>query len=81
MKAQRFGSGYNRGVVTYNFDPDRWFEIQRLALDARRGRGELDEAGYQQALEQLEARYEEMTSRLDKPFDLPPASPRDKGGG
>jgi hypothetical protein len=56
--------------MTYNFDPDRWFEIQRLALDAKRDRGELTEEGYQAVLDDLELRYEQMTSRLDKPFDL-----------
>ncbi len=31
--------------MTYNFDPDRWYENQRLALDAKRDRGDLtDEA-------------------------------------
>jgi hypothetical protein len=57
-------------VVTYNFDPDRWFEIQRHVLDARRDRGELSPEAYQADLEGLERRYEEMTSRLDKPFEL-----------
>ena len=56
--------------MTYNFDPDRWYENQRMALDMRRGRGELDDEGYQAGLDDLERRYEAMTSRLDKPFDL-----------
>ena len=56
--------------MTYNFDPDRWYENQRVALDAKRGRGEIDEAGYQAGLDDLDRRYEAMTSRLDKPFDL-----------
>jgi hypothetical protein len=56
--------------VTYNFDPDRWYENQRLALDAKRERGELPEAEFQAGLDDLELRYDEMTSRLDKPFDL-----------
>jgi hypothetical protein len=67
--------------VTYNFDPDRWYENQRRALDAKRDRGELTRESYQAALDDLERRYEEMTSRLDKPFDLSgtprsPAPPR-----
>ena len=56
--------------VTYNFDPDRWYEIQRQALEARRAAGGLDDAAFEAALESLEARYDDMTSRLDKPFDL-----------
>ena len=56
--------------MTYNFDPDRWYENQRMALDAKRDRGELTDEGYQAGLDDLERRYEQMTSRLDKPFDL-----------
>jgi hypothetical protein len=57
--------------MTYNFDPDRWYEMQRRLVDGRRDRGELDDAAYQKALEVLEVRYDEMLRRLDKPFDLP----------
>jgi hypothetical protein len=56
--------------MTYNFDPDRWYENQRRVLDAGRNRGEVTAEGYQAALDDLERRYEEMTSRLDKPFEL-----------
>jgi hypothetical protein len=64
--------------MTYNFDPDRWYENQRLALDAKRDRGELTDEAYQSGLEDLERRYEQMTSRLDKPFDLS-GTPRSPG--
>jgi hypothetical protein len=56
--------------MTYNFDPDRWYENQRRVLDAKRDRGELAAEAYQAGLDDLERRYDEMTSRLDKPFDL-----------
>jgi hypothetical protein len=56
--------------VTYNFDPDRWYENQRKAVDARRESGEIAGADYQAELDRLEARYEQMTTRLDKPFEL-----------
>jgi hypothetical protein len=56
--------------MTYNFDPDRWYENHRRALDAKRDRGEVTADGYQAALDELERRYEEMSSRLDKPFEL-----------
>ena len=65
-------------VVTYNFDPDRWYDNQRRVIDARREKGEIADADYQTELDRLEARYEEMTKRLDKPFELSdtPRSPR-----
>jgi hypothetical protein len=56
--------------MTYNFDPDRWYENQRRALDAQRDRGELDDAAYQAAVASLEARYDEMLARLNKPFEV-----------
>lgn len=56
--------------MTYNFDPDRWYENQRRAIDARRENGELAGADYQAELDRLEARYEQMATRLDKSFEL-----------
>lgn len=56
--------------MTYNFDPDRWYENQRRAIDARRENGEIADAAYQAELDRLEVRYEQMTARLDKPFDF-----------
>lgn len=61
--------------MTYNFDPDRWYENQRRVIDLRRERGELDDARYQAELDDLERRYDEMLSRLDKPFGLEPSPP------
>ncbi len=57
--------------MTYNFDAERWYENQRALLEGKRRRGELDERGLQAALEELERRYEEMTARLDRSFELP----------
>ena len=57
--------------MTYNFDPEAWYENQRALLDARRDRGELDETAFAAALEELDRRYEEMVERLDRSFQLP----------
>jgi hypothetical protein len=64
--------------MTYNFDPDRWYENQRRVVDLRRERGELDDVRYQAELDDLERRYDEMQNRLDKPFglDAPPSEKR-----
>ncbi len=58
--------------MTYNFDPDRWYENQRALLEGRRERGEIDEQALAAALEELERRHEEMTARLSRSFELPP---------
>jgi len=55
--------------VTYNFDPERWFEIERSAIEARRARGEIDEEEARRQAENLVERYEEMLSRTDIRYD------------
>lgn len=59
--------------MTYNFDPDRWYDNQRLLLEQRRTRGEIDGPQFEQELERLGARYDEMLRRLNAPFELPGA--------
>jgi len=57
--------------MTYNFDPDRWYEDRRRALQARRDAGEIDDAGLSVELEDLDRRHDEMVKRLDGTFQLP----------
>lgn len=57
--------------MTYNFDPDRWYETQRALIEARLRDGELDARAYETAVEDLDRRYEEMLDRLDGSFKLP----------
>ena len=57
--------------MTYNFDPDRWHDNQRAALEARRQRGELSAEEYAAALEEVDRRYEEMLERLDGTYEIP----------
>lgn len=57
--------------MTYNFDPERWYENQRALLEARRRGGELDDEGFVRALAELEDKYDEMLRRLDGTYQLP----------
>ncbi len=57
--------------MTYNFDVDQWFERQKALLDSRLAKGELDEASYHAALEELDRRADEMHGRLDGTFQGP----------
>jgi hypothetical protein len=41
----------------------------RAAIDARRRKGELDEAAYAAAMDDLVRRYEELIARLDIQYD------------
>lgn len=57
--------------MTYNFDPDKWYENQRAALEAKKSRGELDDEAFQAALAELDERAEAMAARLDGTFEIP----------
>ena len=55
--------------MTYNFDPERWYEIERAAVEARHAAGAIDDAARQRALDQLLERYEELLERIDIQHD------------
>jgi hypothetical protein len=57
--------------MTYNFDAEKWYENQKALLEARRERGELPDAEFALAVEELDRRYDEMVARLDGTFQLP----------
>ena len=57
--------------MTYNFDPDRWYENERAALDSCYRAGGIDAPRYQEALRELDRRYEDMLKRLDGTYHLP----------
>lgn len=63
--------------MTYNFDPDTWLCSNRAALEARRDRGELNEAEFEAELEDLDRRYEDMVARLDGTYVIPPSRSTD----
>jgi hypothetical protein len=57
--------------VTYNFDPDRWYEDEYAALVRRRDVGEYSPEAFNAALDALYSRYEAMVGRLDGTYRLP----------
>lgn len=57
--------------MTYNFDPERWYDDERAILEARFKAGEIDPQEYQDALSDLEQRYDEMLKRLDGTYQIP----------
>ena len=60
--------------MTYNFDPERWYENELAALMLMHKKGELDDAGYKKALKELDQRYDAMLKRLDNTYQLPDTS-------
>ena len=57
--------------MTYNFDPERWYEDERAILDARYKAGEISEPEYKDAFSELDRRYDEMIDRLDGTYQVP----------
>lgn len=57
--------------MTYNFDPDRWYDIERSAIAAIRKKEQWSDEEYEMALENLEKRYDEMIRHLDGTYQIP----------
>ncbi|MFH1983484.1 MAG: hypothetical protein ABIL58_16705 [Pseudomonadota bacterium] len=61
--------------MTYNFDPERWYEIEHSALKHRRDTGRLTEDGFAAAVADLQRRYESMMDGLNSVADFPGSAP------
>jgi hypothetical protein len=57
--------------MTYNFDPDRWYEDERGILASRYKAGEISERQHNAAISDLNRRYDEMLTRLDGTYQIP----------
>ncbi len=57
--------------MTYNFDPEKWYDMERNVLDRRLEEGKLDRQAFEKALDALDRRYEEMLDRLDGSYEIP----------
>ena len=57
--------------MTYNFDPERWYENELAVLKARCKSGELNAREYERAVADLGRRYDEMVDRLDGTYQIP----------
>ena len=57
--------------MTYNFDPDRWYENERSAIEADYRSGKKTAQQYIDATEDLYRRYDEIMDRLDGTYQIP----------
>jgi hypothetical protein len=57
--------------MTYNFDPDRWYDDERGMLEARFKAEEISPQEYQDALCELDRRYDEMLKGLNGTYQIP----------
>jgi hypothetical protein len=65
--------GSTKGFVemTYNFDPERWYENEYVALEDLHRKGDLTDEEFEKTCSDLLDRYEEMVARLDGTYQLP----------
>ena len=57
--------------MTYNFDPERWFDIESAALAKAFRDGALDQDAYAAARETLQQKLDALWDRLDGSYQLP----------
>ena len=57
--------------MTYNFDPERWYDDECSILEARFKAGEMNPQEYEDALCELNRRYDEMLKGLDGTYQIP----------
>ena len=57
--------------MTYNFDPDRWYENEIAYLENSYKFGKISEQECKESLEKLSSRHEEMWRRLDGTYQIP----------
>ncbi len=55
---------------TYNLDPDKWYDDKLYMLKSKFKNSEMTESEYEQAVESLDKKYEEMWKRLDGTYQL-----------
>lgn len=56
--------------MTYNFDPDKWYDDELTMLQSKLTHGEITEREYGQAIESLEIKLDEMWRRLDGTYQI-----------
>ena len=56
--------------MTYNFDPDRWYDNELAAIEFEFKAGRLDESDAEREKDRLIVRYEDMVARLDGTYRI-----------
>ena len=57
--------------MTYNFDPEQWFDIESAALEKAFREGTLDRDAYEAALDALQQQLDALWDHLDGSYRLP----------
>jgi hypothetical protein len=57
--------------MTYNFDPDRWYENELFVIQSKVKTGQMTEQEYNEAVEELDQKQKKMWERLDGTYQMP----------
>ncbi len=63
--------------MTYNFDPDRWYDNETAYLKKQLQSAALSQQEYQKKIAKLDKRYDEMCARLDGTYQIDVSKPTD----
>ena len=58
--------------MTYNFDPDRWYDNEILSLEQQLNSKKISQDQFNLEMDLLEKRYEEMWDRLNGTYQVLP---------
>ena len=56
--------------MTYNFDPDKWYGNELFLIQSRLKTGKIKQNEYNEAVEILDKKLEEMWKRLDGTYQI-----------
>ncbi len=57
--------------MTYNFDPERWYEKEYSVLETLHQKGCVTDIEFEDRCSKILKRYEAMLSRLDGTYQIP----------
>ena len=56
--------------MTYNFDPDKWYDDELFLIQLKLKTGEIEKDKYDEAVEILDKKLEEIWKRLDGTYQV-----------
>ena len=57
-------------VMTYNFDPDKWYDNELFLIQSKLKTGKIKQDGYEEAIKILDKKLEKMWERLDGTYQI-----------
>ena len=60
--------------MTYNFDPDRWYNDELYLIQSKLKSGEITQIEYDESATLLDKKHEDMWKRLDGTYQIKTAS-------